>query len=149
MSESPGQSVPGQPGRTFAERLEYLFGTVYPAGGEPYKNSEVAAAISEDGESISSTYIWMLRTNRRTNPTMRHIAALAKFFGVPASYFFDDDAADEITKQLSILSAARTAGVKEILYRSTQLADPDRDAVLRILRSLGEKREDGTDNPAQ
>lgn len=137
MPELPSDPPSHEPGSSFADRLNYLFDTIYPAGRGQYKNSEVAAAICKSGESITSNYIWMLRTRRRTNPTMRHVAALAKFFGVPPSYFFDDADAEDIKQQLEILSVAREADVREIFYRSTQLNGPDRNAVLRILRSLG------------
>lgn len=146
MPDLPGDSHSEKSGNSFADRLNYLFETIYPAGRGQYKNPEVAAAICESGESITSNYIWMLRTKRRANPTMRHVAALAKFFGVPPSYFFDDADAEDIKQQLEILSAAREADVKEIFYRSTQLNEPDRNAVLRILRSLGKH---STESPGE
>ncbi|MBO0883459.1 MAG: helix-turn-helix transcriptional regulator, partial [Mycobacterium sp.] len=86
-----GQSEPTRP-RTVAQRLEHLFHTVRKPDGREYSNDEVAAGIHQDqGETISASYIWYLRTGQRDNPTFKHINALARFFGVPAAYFFDDD----------------------------------------------------------
>jgi hypothetical protein len=45
-----------------------------------YSNEEVAAAILRDqSETISSSYIWYMRTGQRDNPTFKHLKALAKF----------------------------------------------------------------------
>jgi transcriptional regulator with XRE-family HTH domain len=75
-----------------ADRLDHLFRVVHPKGRGPYTPAEVAAAVNEVAAErvISSTYIWQLRTGRRDNPTQRHLAALAAFFGVSPLYFFDE-----------------------------------------------------------
>ncbi|MEQ3552860.1 helix-turn-helix domain-containing protein [Pseudonocardia nematodicida] len=122
---------------TFADRLNYLFATVYPAGRKPYSNPEVAAAISEAGVSISAAYLWLLRSGQRDNPTMRHLEALAKFFGVPPAYFFDDAMAKQVAEQLELLTAARDAEVREIMLRSTRLSKPDRSTILGIVKRFG------------
>lgn len=122
---------------TFADRLNYLFETVYPSGRKAYSNPEVASAISDTGVSISAAYLWLLRTGQRDNPTMRHLEALANFFGVPPAFFFDDDKAHEIAEQLELLSAARDAEVREIMMRSTRLSKPDRSTILGIVKRFG------------
>jgi len=40
----------------------------------------------------SGTYLWLLRTGQWDNPTMKHLIAIARFFGVPPTYFFPDNA---------------------------------------------------------
>ena len=39
---------------------------------------------------MSGTYLWLLRTGVRNNPSRRMLEAIAVFFGVPVAYFFDD-----------------------------------------------------------
>src|SRR2546423_11599508 len=93
---------------TLAEKLEHLFAAVHPAGRGPYSNDEVAAAIQEQGgPTISGTYIWLLRKGQRDNPTKKHLEALAGFFGVPVSYFFDDEITSQLAAQLNLLAALR------------------------------------------
>ncbi len=102
----------------FAERLEHLFRTVYPADRGPYNNEEVADAVSAQGDSISASYLWLLRTGRRDNPTMKHLQTLARFFGVPAAYFFDDDTHTQISAELETLAVLRDAGVRKVAMRT-------------------------------
>jgi transcriptional regulator with XRE-family HTH domain len=125
-----------------------LFETVRPRGRGQYSNPEVADAITESGVKISAAYLWLLRTGRRDNPTLRHIEALAKFFGVPPGYFFDDDQAAAVDKQLELLVAARDADVREIMLRSTDLSKPNRDAVLQIIKNI-ERTQGTVDGPTQ
>lgn len=42
------------------------------------------------GEQVSHTTIWKLRNGQATNPQLRVIEALARTFGVPPSFFFED-----------------------------------------------------------
>ncbi len=76
---------------TLAERIELLFQTVHPGKQKPYSIREVADEINESagGQVISHGYLWQLRKGRKTNPNITQIAALAAFFGVSPSYFFD------------------------------------------------------------
>ncbi|MFI6151437.1 helix-turn-helix domain-containing protein [Kitasatospora sp. NPDC051170] len=106
---------------SLAERLDRLFRTVHPAGREEYTYEEVATAIREAGTTISHTYVWQLRKGVRDNPTMRHLEGLAKFFGVPASYFLDEDTT-AVDAQLELLAALRDAPVRAIALRASGLS---------------------------
>ncbi|WP_246094736.1 helix-turn-helix domain-containing protein [Streptomyces roseicoloratus] len=99
MSDKAGQSL--------ADRLNQLFATVRPDPHHEYSNEYVAAAIRQSTAdvSISQSYIWQLRNGRKNNPTLKHLQALAGFFGVPTSYFVEDEAADRITEQLEALAS--------------------------------------------
>lgn len=126
------EAAPTRP-KTLAEKVDYLFRAVHPRGRE-YTYREVAQAINEAGSgvSISASYLWQLRKGGKDNPGYRHIEALARFFGVPPSYFFDDAAADEITAQLELLAAMRDSEVREIALRASDLSD----AGLRMIKSV-------------
>src|ERR1700744_1846584 len=99
-----------------ADRLDALFHTVHPKDRGPFTPAEVAEAINgTTGERvISSTYIWQLRTGRKTNPTHRHLVALAAFFGVSPVYFFDDITDDAGTVSPELTAALRNEDVREM-----------------------------------
>ena len=108
--------------RTLATKLDHLFATVRPARGE-YTHEQVATAIEQaGGPTISATYVWQLRKGIRDNPTKNHMEALASFFGVPATYFFDDDAAERIDGQLELLAAIRDPLVRDLAVKASGLS---------------------------
>ncbi|MFE5581551.1 helix-turn-helix domain-containing protein [Kitasatospora sp. NPDC056531] len=130
-----------QAGRSLADRLNHLFATVKPRGGQEYSNEHVAAACSRAGVAISQSYIWQLRKNKKTNPTLRHLQALADFFGVPAAYFFADEVTDRVEGQLRLLVAEqerleKTVGsndVKVMAMRAGELSPERRKQVMDLL----------------
>lgn len=132
-------------GATFADRLNHLFAVVRPAGrARPYSNPEVARAISERTDvQLSPQYLWALRNGSRDNPTLKQIDALATFFGVPPAYFLSEERASAIDEQLALLAAMRDVGVREIAQRSSDLSEPDRQALLRIIKRLNGDADDG------
>ena len=119
---------------TLADKLDYLFRTVRPKGRGEYTYREVAQAINDapDGTTISASYLWQLRRGDKDNPTIKHIEALAKFFGVPPSYFLDDETTGQITEQLELLAAMRDNDVREIALRASDLSD----AALHMIRNV-------------
>lgn len=77
---------------TLATKLDALFRTRRRAGGE-YTYEEVASGIAaRGGPTVSASYLYLLRKGVRDNPTKRHLEALADFFGIPVSHFFDEPA---------------------------------------------------------
>lgn len=111
-----------QPPRLIAQRLNRLFETVHPRGRGPFSNEEVARAIREQGGDISKQYIAYLRKGERENPRLHHLEALAKIFGVPVSYFFDDDSAACMEKKLDELATWRDAGLTQQDLQSLERA---------------------------
>ncbi|MDV6013393.1 helix-turn-helix domain-containing protein [Haloechinothrix sp. LS1_15] len=124
---------------TLADRINHLFTTVHPAGRGPYSNDEVASAITEHGAtSISATYIWMLRKGYRDNPTMKHLDALASFFGVPVAYFFDDTTAAEVAAELETLTALKNAGVHHVALRAAGLSERSLNSIVDVINRVRE-----------
>ena len=108
--------------RSLADKIDHLFSTVHPAKGQ-YTHEQVAAALREaGGPTISATYVWQLRKGIRDNPTKHHLEALANFFGVPPSYFFDEEAAAKVDAELALLVAMRDANVRSVALRSAGLS---------------------------
>jgi hypothetical protein len=72
----------------FAQRLDHLFRTVHPKDRGPYTPAEAAEAINEAAGDrvVSGTYLWLLRTGQRDNPTMKHLIVIARFFAVPPTF---------------------------------------------------------------
>lgn len=123
--------------RSIAEKLDTLFHTVHPSGQGEYSHAAVAEAIREQqGVAISHTYIWQLRTGRRTNPTIQHLTALATFFGVPVAYFLDDTEAARVEQDLELLAAMKKAGVTDIALRAARLSPGSRDTVTAMLDQI-------------
>ncbi|SEG92215.1 hypothetical protein SAMN04489712_13259 [Thermomonospora echinospora] len=136
-----------------ARRLEHLFQTAHPKGRKPYTNVEVADAINQAaGEQvISQAYIWQLRKGIKDNPTRRHIAALADFFGVSPLYFFDDtDPATDTALEADVKLALRDDAVRDLALRAAGLSDATLKTIqdmitrARTLEGLPELDEDTT-----
>jgi transcriptional regulator with XRE-family HTH domain len=120
--------------RSLAEKLNHLFNTVHPPHRGPYTNDEVASFICEQGgPSISGTYLWYLRKGERDNPTKKHLEALASFFEVPPSYFFDEEDARAIDDQLALLSALRNARVQKVALRAAGLSPESLKALAKMI----------------
>lgn len=129
-------SEPTPPRRTLAEKIDRLFATVRPAGRGEYSHEQVARAIRDSGgPTISATYIWQLRKGMRDNPTMRHLEALAGFFGVSPAYFLDDQAAEQIEAELELLASLRDTSVRNVALRAADLSPES----LRAIRGIIER----------
>ncbi|GAB3897852.1 helix-turn-helix domain-containing protein [Kibdelosporangium lantanae] len=131
-------STPAPPG-SLAAKVDRLFRTVHPRTGREYSFEEVAEAIRESGgPTISATYLWQLRKGLRDNPTKRHLEALAKFFGVPPAYFFDDEAAERIDAELALVAALRDASVRQIALRTAGLSPKSLGAITDMVDRVRE-----------
>ncbi|MFE7835914.1 Secondary metabolite protein [Streptomyces sp. NPDC057474] len=109
--------------RTFAELLDYLFREVHPKGRGSYTYAEVSQGIRDtSGGAVSASAIQQLRTGTNTNPKMQTIRALAGFFGVPPGYFFDEEVAERITAELSLLASMRDNHVRDVALRASGLS---------------------------
>jgi transcriptional regulator with XRE-family HTH domain len=119
-----------------AIRLNHLFETVHPPGRGPYSNEEVARAIRAQGGDISRAYLSYLRNGERTNPTLQHLDALARFFGVTPAYFFNDDVAAEVSAELELAVALRDAGVRAVALRAAGLSPRGLHAVAAMIEEV-------------
>ncbi|MGW3993250.1 XRE family transcriptional regulator [Amycolatopsis sp. NPDC004772] len=128
-------------GRDFADKLNHLFAVTKSPEGDEYSNDFAADSITVAGTKISGTYIWQLRKRKRDNPTIKHVEGLARFFGVPVNYFFDDDVTDRVDQQLHELAAEQerlkaNAGDQEaqrIAMRAGELTPDRRQLVMDLL----------------
>jgi transcriptional regulator with XRE-family HTH domain len=134
MSSTPE----GEPG-TLARRLERLFATAHPPWRGPYTTKEAAAAINEAAgtQVISYNYLYQLRRGTKTEPGHSRLAAIARFFGVPVSYFTDDEnAAARAVEQLEereVAAALRDQGVRDVAFRAAGLSPGSLAAILSVI----------------
>ncbi|MFF4502725.1 helix-turn-helix domain-containing protein [Streptomyces sp. NPDC001401] len=127
--------------RSLADKLNELFANVRPDVGHEYSNEQVAAAIRGTGVTISQSYIWQLRKGIKTNPTLKHLEALAGFFGVPTAYFLDTETGNRVAEQLNVLAEAQArladsspeGDVRLMAMRAGQLSAERRKQVMDLL----------------
>jgi transcriptional regulator with XRE-family HTH domain len=121
----------------FAERLDRLFRTVHPKDRGPYTPAEVAEAINAEADErvVSGTYLWLLRTGQRDNPTMKHLLAIARFFGVPPTYFFPDDVAQQDAVPAEVVAALSDDKVREMALRAAGLSDRSLKAITDMINN--------------
>ncbi|MER6668279.1 helix-turn-helix domain-containing protein [Amycolatopsis japonica] len=130
-----------EPGRSLAEKLDHLFAHVTRRNGGEFTYEEVASAITAEGVTISQSYVWQLRKGKKDNPTLKHLQGLADFFGVPVTYFFNEDVSDRVDRQLAYLRAeqarlrelADTDEVRLMAMRAGELTTDRRELVKNLL----------------
>lgn len=133
MAETSPPSGDSRP-RSLAEKINHLFDTIRRPDGTPHSNDEVAVAMADgDGPTISGSYLWLLRKGERDNPTKKHLEALAKFFDVSPSYFFDEDESEAIAAELLLLRSLADAGVKRVATRLGGLSDDSLSDIARLV----------------
>lgn len=74
---------------SFQRRLDLLIETVHPPWRGPYSLAEIADGTERDGFRVSVSYLSNLRRGKMANPSVSHVAALARFFGVSPEFFFE------------------------------------------------------------
>jgi transcriptional regulator with XRE-family HTH domain len=130
------------PPRTIAEKLNHLFATVHPQGRGEYTLGEVVAGIREQsgpaGQTVSIGYLWQLRKGERVNPTVRHLEAIAAFFGVSAAYFLDEAVARRVDEQLESLALLRDQQVRRMATRASGLSARSLEAIGQIIENARE-----------
>jgi ESX-1-secreted protein regulator len=120
-----------------AQRLDYLFRTIHPKDRGPYTPAEVADAINAaaGGRVVSATYLWLLRTGERDNPTLRHLTAIANFFGVPPVYFLPDTGTDDTALHAEVVAALTDDKVRDLTLRAAGLSDRSLQAIADMVDS--------------
>ena|SRR5579863_648891 len=124
---------------TLARRLERLFATAHPPWRGPYSTKEAVAAINEAAGRpvISYNYLYQLRRGTKTEPGHSRLAAIARFFGVPVSYFTDDEPdAARVEQQLEergVTAALQDQGVRDVAFRAAGLSPGSLAAIMSVI----------------
>jgi len=120
---------------TLAEKLTRLFQTVRSPDGDEYTYAEVVAGINARGVAkTSDTYLCDLRNGTKDNPRIKHLEAIAEFFGVPVTYFLDgDESAARMYAQIAALPVYGDPGVERMVLLVSDLSPKVREAVTQII----------------
>ena len=136
---APGEAPEGPRLRTLADKVNWLIDRAHPPGRGPYSNAEVAELITKaSGIEVSYTTVWKLRNGKAKNPQKRLIEALAKTFGVPPAFFFDDydDQAGLLHEQVELLALVRDARISSAQLRAIlELSPPARQAIISLVEA--------------
>ena len=151
---APGRADDDVAVPTLASKVDYLFRRMHPEERGPYSLQEAATAIKElTGEKISHNTLWKLRTGKHDNPTKRVLEALAAFFGVPPSYFFDDEVFKAVEEQIELLTMLRETRVRGAHLRSFLRLSPEAQQMVgELIESTARleqrtRREDAESSP--
>ena len=79
---------------------------------------------------VTVQHLSSLRTGRRDNPSARLLAAIADVFGVPLSYFFDEQEERQVAKDLETLARLRRVGGLRLR------GEIDAEGVLQLIAAL-------------
>ena len=133
------------PGANIAGRIDYLIRKLNP-GDREYTHAEIAAGIQQKtGIVVTPEYIGQLRAGKVSNPSMRTLAGLARFFGVPIDSFYDDEAARQVERDVELAVALRRAAVADLAMPLRRLTPEGvEDVVALVNRCLGESEAEGT-----
>ena len=121
---------------SIAERLAYLFDVVHAPGTRGYTAAEVARGVRAAGGSISDVYINKLLNGQRGEPSLRYLRMLAGFFGVPLTFFLDDDPDPIDGPGLDLQIRLRNPQVQAMLAAAGRLPESAQSALGDIVTSL-------------
>lgn len=122
--------------RTLAARIDQLFQTVRREDGRRYTYEQVARALErQTGLVVSASYLWRLRSGKSDNPTLKHLEALATFFGVSPLYFFQDTEAPARQQDEQLENSLRDRHVREIVRELHGLSSSSVAAIAAMVRS--------------
>ncbi|WP_380169630.1 hypothetical protein [Jannaschia sp. R86511] len=108
---------------TLAERLDRLFSVRGSLTGREPTYRQVATAIADGGgPTVSPSYIWQLRSGLKDNPTLKHLEALAGYFGVEPAYFFDAATAERVEADHALRVAMADPVVRGVALAAADLS---------------------------
>jgi transcriptional regulator with XRE-family HTH domain len=123
--------------KSFAAKLDRVFAMKHKVGDRELSYETVAAGITAmGGAKISASNLRQLRTGKKTNPTIDTTKAIAAYFGVPAAYFLDDDAAERIDSELELLNAMRDRGVNDLAVRAADLSPESISGIAALINTI-------------
>jgi transcriptional regulator with XRE-family HTH domain len=126
--------------RTLADKLQRLRHLKTPPDGKPPSYEAMARAITQAGVPITAPHLWALANGKKTDVRMRHLEGLASYFGVPTSYFLDDEVAERLDPQLETLNNLKALGLLDISVKLGReaygLSPASLDAVLAMINHL-------------
>lgn len=143
MADSASGSGPrGVELATFQQRLRRLLDHHQRVTGRPWSYRRISEEIRQaELGTLSPTYLSELVSGENPNPTITVLQRLARFFGVPTSYFTDDELAGRVNDQLDQLveeqrrryDEAQRGSLAHVMFRWSELSDQGREQVQGML----------------
>ncbi|WP_431976070.1 helix-turn-helix domain-containing protein [Micromonospora haikouensis] len=150
------------PPSTFHEKLNRLFDEQLDPHRKQYTNAQIVARINAfGGVTITESYLSLLRSGKRPEPRLSVVEAIAKAFGVSATYFLSEPPTDavsaeerlrqmvaehpELAGQAELLLAFKSAGVTRVGARGAQFTDEGRRSFTRLVQTVGRLPENAVD----
>jgi len=121
---------------SFGDKLAYLIETVHPPGRGPYSYREIAAGIADHPGAVTAAHINQLVKGKQPHPRIHHVEALASFFGVPVTYFFDEDTAAQVMAEYELVAAMRDSRIREICRHAPRLDQQGLIAITNLIKNL-------------
>ena len=116
--------------RMFAEQLNELFARTRWRT----TNRMVAQALTERGYSISAPYLSQLRNGVRTRPADRYVRAIAQYFNVSLSHFyeapFESGSANNFRKDIELVDTIYDDGLRRLLLNAHGLSTASMDILV-------------------
>ena len=124
--------------RELARRLDQVLKTRVRPDGRSWTLRQVAEAVSETGVALSASYLSQLSKGRRVRPSGAILAALARFFEVPVTYFLPGSPEEVDTAQVSLelIRAMQRNDVREVAIRAANLPEPNVQALIAFIAHL-------------
>ncbi|OYD61144.1 hypothetical protein BDB13_6089 [Rhodococcus sp. OK302] len=120
-------------------RFQRQLNTLFYARGRP-TNAVVAKALAANGHPISTPYISQLRCGKRTFPSGKVVASLAKYFDVPPEYFFaaTNDAGNMYSPEADrqVLHQLEADHLRELGSLAVDLSPASLDLLVKISEQL-------------
>lgn len=129
----------GEP-KSLAERVDWLFQTITHTDGIEYTFQEVDAGTAAHGHRLTTTAIWKIRRGETKNPGYLALRSLARFFGVPVSFFYDESLDEETLDRYRMATALQRPRVAEIAFRASKLDDDVQQVVLEMMKHMASSR---------
>lgn len=121
--------------RSLADRLNHLFEVVKDASTGQYLGSaDVARASLGD---LTEQEVEDLRAGRIKSPSVDQVLALSEVFGVDPSYFLDRNEKPPLLDE-EAMNALSDQKSSEILHKSTNLSDKEKDLVIDLIERLND-----------
>ncbi len=122
---------------TIAARLDRLFESVRPLG-RAYTLREVVEGINQQaGHSLLSVqYLSQLRNGDRSKPSYDVLTAICKWFGVPVTYFSDDEVYQRTEEELRVLGLMQDAGVRNLAFRAAGISAQSLELVTALVEKM-------------
>lgn len=121
---------------TIPQRLNYLFETVHAPGSKPYSAASVAEWINANEGEISSVYILKILSGERLEPKPKYLKPLAQYFGVPLTFFYDEDPPELDGPALNTTIVLRDERVRSMVARMSRLSPRSQDSLSDIIDAL-------------